>query len=186
METVVRSYHIDIYYTMSLLRKVGSVALGVFFSNVGIMHFKPRQIKQFVKIYPRYLPLPEFMVVLTGVGELGGGLGLLASTLFPKQYGPLRESSALFLIHLVVLMSLANIEMAVNNRTIWGNRLSKRGHFFRFCAQIVLLYCLRSLTSSTSPEVRDKYIAYNAIITLCVAIVGHSVGPTDAVATKAM
>ena len=83
-------------------------------------------------------------------------------------------------------LSLANIEMAVNNRTIWGNRLSKRGHFFRFCAQIVLLYCLRSLTSSTSPEVRDKYIAYNAIITLCVAIVGHSVGPTDAVATKAM
>ena len=170
---------------MSLLKKVGTVALGLFFSNVGIMHFKPSQIKQFVKIYPRYLPFPELMVVVTGVGELGGGLGLLASTIFSKKYGHLRGPSSLFLIHLVIWMSLANIEMAVNNRSIWGNRLSRKGHFFRFCAQVFLLYCLRSLSTSTNPQERDKYIAYNILLTTMVAIVGHSTVSADAM-TKSL
>jgi uncharacterized membrane protein len=50
-------------------------ACGPFFVVAGVLHFvKPKAYKQIV---PPYLPAPEALVYLSGVAEVGGGLGLI-------------------------------------------------------------------------------------------------------------
>jgi uncharacterized membrane protein len=50
-------------------------ACGPFFIAAGVLHFvKPKAYEQIV---PTYLPAPEALVYLSGVAEIGGGLGLI-------------------------------------------------------------------------------------------------------------
>ena len=48
---------------------------GIPFILVGIEHF--REPQKFVEIVPTYLPFPLFLVYLTGVMEIAGGLGII-------------------------------------------------------------------------------------------------------------
>jgi uncharacterized membrane protein len=73
------------------------------FIAVGVLHFiRPAP---FVRIIPPYIPAPEFMVYLSGVFEILGGVGLLIA--------PFRKVAGWGLIALTIVVFQANIYMAV-------------------------------------------------------------------------
>ena len=65
---------------------------GVPFILIGIEHF--REPQKFVEIVPAYLPFPLFLVYLTGVMEIAGGLG----DIYPETRQVASRCLALFLI----------------------------------------------------------------------------------------
>jgi len=76
--------------------------LAAFFVCAGVMHFiKPAF---YVAIVPPYLPRPKTLVLLSGVFEILGGIGVL----FP----PLQNAAGIGLIALLVAVFPANIFMA--------------------------------------------------------------------------
>ncbi|MDE0892975.1 MAG: hypothetical protein OSB14_12390, partial [Planctomycetota bacterium] len=79
-----------------------------------------------------------------GALEVLLGLGIA----FPKT----RALSARCFALLVVLMSLANINMWWNDLEFNGTRLSATGHMLRLSAQIILLFTLFWLSKPTREE----------------------------------
>ena len=68
-------------------------------------------------------------------------------------------------------MSLANIEMAINDREIWGTRLSYRGHCMRLVAQVVLLTVLFRMSGTRN----DHWAIVASLGGMClVAAIGHT------------
>ena len=85
---------------MKLLRS----ACGPFFVIAGALHFvKPQTYKS---IMPPYLPAPDALVFLSGVAEVGGGLGLMLR--------PTRRRAGWWLIATLVAVFPANLHMAMN------------------------------------------------------------------------
>ena len=114
-----------------------AASLGLAFVWIGIQHFRNPQ--GFEAIVPAYLGWPRFWNFTSGGLEILLGLGLL----FP----PTRRWSARFLILLVLAMSLANLNMWMNDLPFNGTRLSTRGHVLRWVIQAVLLALLGFLGS---------------------------------------
>jgi uncharacterized membrane protein len=78
--------------------------LGVFFLAAGALHFvKPRP---YVSIVPDALPRKRELVYLSGVAEIAGGVGVLAS--------PTRRAAGWWLIATLLAVFPANVNMAVN------------------------------------------------------------------------
>jgi uncharacterized membrane protein len=78
--------------------------LGVFFLAAGSLHFlKP---KPYVSIVPDALPRKRELVYVSGVAEIAGGLGVLAS--------PTRRAAGWWLIATLLAIFPANVNMAVN------------------------------------------------------------------------
>jgi uncharacterized membrane protein len=74
----------------------------IFFVAAGINHFRePRFYRQIV---PPHFPSPALLVILSGIGEIVGGIGLLVR--------PLRRAAGWGLIALLVCVFPANIYMA--------------------------------------------------------------------------
>ncbi len=83
---------------MRLLR----FACGPFFVVAGALHFiKPKAYKA---IIPDYLPAPDALVALSGVAEIGGGLGLM----LPST----RKRAGWWLIATLLAIFPANLHMA--------------------------------------------------------------------------
>ena len=76
---------------------------GVPFILIGIEHFRDPQ--KFVEIVPAYLPFPLFLVYLTGVMEIAGGLGII--------YPETREISGRLMVLFLIAASfiLSNLAM---------------------------------------------------------------------------
>ncbi len=84
------------------LRAASVVVLAVLFAGAGVMHFvKPRLFEQIV---PPSLPAPRLLVVVSGVAEILGGLGLLVE--------PVRAWAGWGLVALLVAVFPANVYMA--------------------------------------------------------------------------
>ncbi|MEO8900490.1 MAG: DoxX family membrane protein [Polyangiaceae bacterium] len=81
------------------------VLLAAVMIGAGVLHFA--QPAGFVKIVPRFLPAPYFLVLLSGGFEILGGVGLLV----PRS----RRFASFGLIALFVAVLPANINMAVND-----------------------------------------------------------------------
>lgn len=113
--------------------------LGVAFISIGTQHFA--QPDMFNAIVPKYLGWPSFWNYTSGTMEIFFGLGLMV----PKT----RVHSARLLIVLVLCMSLANINMWVNDIPFNGTRLSTVGHVIRGSIQILLLTVLLWLGEKT-------------------------------------
>lgn len=79
------------------------VLLALFFIGAGIMHFIVQDA--YVHMVPPGLPTPRLLVVVSGVAEILGGLGLLAPFT--------RRAAAWGLVVLLVAVFPANIYMAV-------------------------------------------------------------------------
>jgi uncharacterized membrane protein len=77
--------------------------LSIFFVVAGAMHFIVPQI--YIRIVPPHLPSPALIVLISGIAEIAGGLGLL----FPLTQRP----AAWGLILLLLAVFPANIYMAV-------------------------------------------------------------------------
>lgn len=78
--------------------------LGVLFVAAGVNHFRDPQF--YVKIMPPYLPWHYELVLISGVFEVLGGIGLLI-----PQF---RIAAAWGLIALLVAVFPANLHMALN------------------------------------------------------------------------
>ncbi|MBP9093022.1 DoxX family protein [bacterium] len=87
-------------------RTVSIYLLALFFSFAGVMHFVKPDI--FMRAMPPYLPYPLELVLISGVFEILGGVGLLAP--YPK----LRRAAGFGLIALLIAVFPANINMALN------------------------------------------------------------------------
>ena len=111
------------------------MTLGMAFVAIGIQHF--RNPDPFEAIVPGYLGWPRFWNFASGGLEILLGLGLIVP--FARRW------SARFLILLVLAMSLANLNMWMNDVPFGGTRLSTAGHVVRGIAQIVLLTVLALL-----------------------------------------
>jgi uncharacterized membrane protein len=84
--------------------------LGVAFIGAGLLHFlRP---KPYEAIIPPYLPAHRELVMISGVGEIAGGV----TALFPATHRFCRW----WLIALLVAVFPANVQMAVNPDDIKG------------------------------------------------------------------
>jgi uncharacterized membrane protein len=115
-----------------IIRLLVAVPLGLVVARVGLDHFLRPEI--FDAIVPSYLGWPRFWTLASGALEVLLGLGLV----LPKT----RALSARCFALLVLLMSLANLNMWWNDLEFNGTRLSATGHLLRMSAQIILLLTL--------------------------------------------
>lgn len=85
-------------------RRAERLFLSVSFAIAGTLHFvRPRAYE---KIVPPYLPAPRALVLLSGVAEVAGGIGVLV----PR----LRRASGWGLLALLVAVFPANVHMALH------------------------------------------------------------------------
>ena len=81
------------------------LAATVMFTLIGLTHLrKPEQLTYMV---PKFMPRPRLLVLLSGVAEIGLGIGLLFSVT--------RTGATWGLILLLIAIFPANINVAVNN-----------------------------------------------------------------------
>jgi uncharacterized membrane protein len=74
----------------------------IFFIVAGTFHFLKAGL--YMKIMPPYFPAPQLLVIISGVAEIAGGVGLLVR--------PLRRAAGWGLIALLIAVFPANIYMA--------------------------------------------------------------------------
>ena len=110
-----------------------SFAFGFLFVFIGTQHFT--NTAWFEPIVPNVLGNPTFWVWLTGVMEIGLGLGLLV-----RRF---RRRAALLTAAFLVGVYWANLNMWVNNLSIGGQTYGHAWHVGRLVAQIgVIGFCL--------------------------------------------
>jgi len=110
-----------------VLRTICSIAGGIFFINVGIMHFT--DTSWFEPIVPPFLGSATFWVLASGVIEIIVGLGLI----IPKT----REISGFSSAILLVILYPANLYMWIGDIELGdGASLSPIGHVIRLLFQI--------------------------------------------------
>jgi uncharacterized membrane protein len=102
---------------------------GIPFILVGIEHF--REPQKFVDIVPKYMPFALFLVYLTGVMEIVGGLGII--------YPETREITGRLMVLFLLAIYPANFNMWINDIPYNGTRLTTQGHLFRLSIQILLI-----------------------------------------------
>ena len=87
----------------------GRLLLGVLFLLAGVMHFVVPGA--YVRIVPEWLPSPRLIVLVSGVFEVLGGVGVLVPST--------RRFAAWGLIALLVAVLPANVQMALDHATKW-------------------------------------------------------------------
>ena len=106
-----------------------ALGYGIPFILVGIEHFRSPQ--KFVEIVPNYLPFALFLVYLTGVIEIAGGLGII--------YPGTREITGRLMVLFLLAVYPANFHMWINDIPYNGTRLSTTGHLIRLSVQMLLI-----------------------------------------------
>ena len=112
-----------------LIVNILALIYGIPFILIGIEHF--REPQKFVDIVPKYMPFALFLVYLTGVMEIVGGLGII----YPETRELTGRLMGLFLIPIYP----ANLNMWMNDIPYNGTRLTTQGHLFRLSVQILLI-----------------------------------------------
>jgi len=112
-----------------LIVHVLALIYGVPFILIGIEHF--REPQKFVDIVPKYMPFALFLVYLTGVMEIVGGLGII--------YPETREITGRLMVLFLLAIYPANFNMWINDIPYNGTRLTTQGHLVRLSIQILLL-----------------------------------------------
>ena len=102
---------------------------GIPFILVGIEHF--REPQKFVDIVPKYMPFALFLVYLTGVMEIVGGLGII--------YPETREITGRLMVLFLIAVYPANFNMWINDIPYNGTRLTTQGHLVRLSVQFLLI-----------------------------------------------
>jgi uncharacterized membrane protein len=96
---------------------------------IGVLHLvRP---DGFVKIVPRALPAPLVLVIVSGLCEIAGGLGLL----FERT----RRAASWGLVALYVAVFPANVNMAMNDIQPEGAHLSQAVLWGRLPLQLVFI-----------------------------------------------
>jgi uncharacterized membrane protein len=85
-------------------KRISLFLLAAFYTYAGVGHFTNEAF--FLRIVPPWLPHPLWMVQISGVAEIAGGLGIL----IPQ----LRRAAGIGLLALLVAVYPANIHMALH------------------------------------------------------------------------
>ncbi len=112
-----------------LIVHILALIYGIPFILIGIEHF--REPQKFVDIVPKYMPFALFLVYLTGVMEIVGGLGII--------YPETRELTGRLMVLFLIAIYPANLNMWMNDIPYNGTRLTTQGHLFRLSVQILLI-----------------------------------------------
>lgn len=115
-------------------KKIWTYVLSVFLVAVGILHFVKTAV--FVSAVPPYIPYPTEMVLISGVFEILGGIGIIVS--------PVKRWSGIGLIALLVAVYPANIHMAINHELF--PKIPPAVLWFRLTLQPLLIYAVWLLT----------------------------------------
>jgi len=85
-------------------RQIALVVAAIFYIGAGLLHFiKP---EPYLKLMPPYIPWHHADVIISGVGEILGGIGLL--------FAQTRRAAAWGLVALLIAVFPANLYMATN------------------------------------------------------------------------
>ena len=106
-----------------------AIIYGVAFILVGIAHFRNPQI--FVEIVPPFLPFPLFLVYLTGVMEIAGGIGII----HPAS----RVLAGRLLVLFLIAVFPANLYMWFSDVPFNGTLMTTPQHVLRLVVQIGLI-----------------------------------------------
>ena len=106
-----------------------ALGYGIPFILVGIEHFRSPQ--KFVDIVPNYLPFALFLVYMTGVIEIAGGLGII--------YPETREITGRLMVLFLLAVYPANFHMWINDVSFNGTKLTTNGHLVRLFVQFLLI-----------------------------------------------
>jgi len=112
-----------------LIVHILALIYGIPFILIGIEHF--REPQKFVDIVPKYMPFALFLVYLTGVMEIAGGLGII--------YPETREITGRLMVLFLLAIYPANFNMWINDIPYNGTRLTTQGHLVRLSVQILLI-----------------------------------------------
>ena len=112
-----------------LIVHILTLIYGIPFILIGIEHF--REPQKFVDIVPKYMPFALFLVYLTGVMEIAGGLGII--------YPETREITGRLMVLFLLAIYPANFNMWINDIPYNGTRLTTQGHLVRLSVQILLI-----------------------------------------------
>ena len=106
-----------------------SIVLGIFIIKIGVDHMiNP---VWFTQIVPDAIGFPKFWVLLTGVMEIGLGVGLI----FPK----LRPQVSIALVVFLIGIYSANLHMWVNDVALDGRIFETEWHIMRLLGQILMI-----------------------------------------------
>ena len=106
-----------------------ALGYGIPFILVGIEHSRSPQ--KFVDIVPNYLPFALFLVYLTGIMEIVGGLGII--------YPNTRVITGRLMVLFLIAIYPANFNMWINDIPYNGTRLTTQGHLVRLSVQFLLI-----------------------------------------------
>ena len=113
----------------SIIIHILAFGYGIPFILVGIEHFRSPQ--KFVDIVPNYLPFALFLVYLTGIMEVAGGLGII--------YPETRIMAGRFMALFLLAVYPANFYMWTNDIPFNGTKLTTNGHLVRLFVQFLLI-----------------------------------------------
>lgn len=111
------------------MTRILSIVVGILFIILGLNHFINPGF--YTPIMPPYFPAPLFWVLLSGVLEILGGLGLL--------YRPFRRRAAYALALLMIAFFPVHIHMLFWPAEVGAINLSQYLLFWRFALQFVLV-----------------------------------------------
>jgi len=117
-----------------------SLIFGVSFILVGVSHL--REPQKFVDIVPSYFPYALFLVYLTGVMEIAGGIGII--------YPETRQISGRLLAIFLIAVFPANIYMWTHDVAFNGTTLTTPQHILRAFIQIFLILMALFLSGDLS------------------------------------
>jgi uncharacterized membrane protein len=116
----------------------GCAALATLFVAAGVTHFlRPAMYE---RIVPPMLPAPRAIVYISGVAEIGGGLGLLIPVT--------RRAAAGSLVALLICVFPANIYMAVAHVPFPGIAGERWAQCLRLPLQLPLIWWAARYTKS--------------------------------------
>jgi uncharacterized membrane protein len=111
-------------------KDVLGIGLGLFFLNVGIMHFT--DVEWFTPIVPEILPFSaEFWVIISGIPEVLCGLGLI----LPRT----RIIAGKATVGLLIILYWANLNMWINDIPLNGSTFPMWAHVLRALAQLGMI-----------------------------------------------
>tara|TARA_B100001093_G_scaffold101433_2_gene93622 strand:- start:71572 stop:71970 length:399 start_codon:yes stop_codon:yes gene_type:complete len=116
-------------HTVERIREISALIFGLAFIWIGLQHFT--NVEFFLPIVPEIIGNPTFWVYLSGIVEIGLGVGLILR--FSRKATGI--ATAIFL----VIVYWANFNMWINDIAIDGNRFSNQAHVARALAQVAMI-----------------------------------------------
>lgn len=113
----------------SKFKETASKLYGLPFVWIGVMHFVTPEI--FVPLVPSVIGVPMFWVVLSGVFEVGIGVGICFKKTQRMAYG--------ILVLMLIVLYTANINMWINDIPFNGHQMSNPSHMLRGLIQALMI-----------------------------------------------